>query len=1184
MSTNLSASLLRLKLIDALRSGEDEKIQSVISEIRAVPATVENRDLLKLNDTILHYAVQVAPLPTIQKLVDSEDPKVDVNAQDSDGNTPLHLAVAALRVNVVKYLLSLPDINDTIVNAEKKQPVELAKDASIAQMMQFERAKFVEWLATQLRKFFSARDFDNLENLLTNNPRAADLLDINGTDPENGNTVLHEFIGKEDYEMCDWILKHGGDPFKRDKWGKLPIDLVSSRNDPIRKLLKNASKDQNIVDPVVNTNNAMRNGTAPTYKGYLRKWTNFASGYKLRYFVLDLNGILSYYADQGDTNNACRGSLNLGFAALHLDSSEKLKFEILGKNGIKWHLKANHPVETNRWVWTLQNAMTIAKDNLRLKRSARESRDDRRSVDEVPPATEEEKKRRLLHIPGRRKHKRETSQVSLNSFTNSDTEDVPGFEKTQSPAPLMNPIDETKPFSRASVEGSRLTYTADDFDYDLDESNSDEDSESVLENNDELSKASTDNILATKKSLQIEILSLLELYKALSLSIEDEPYTIGLRTLNNIHNLVEQLSTLVEGREKKLLKKIDRQDEVNRLWESLIRQLELEIQKREQTLSQFEGKKYQIRKLLAANGISLPQVSNELVNGTIGSTTQEQQPQNNELLEEIFHDSDEEFFDADEFDDAEESPEALPRVDVPQQREASSAPSGTSGSLVGAPIGAIASAGATSATSGSGEELYPDQAREKDPAASQTPEQASQAPGEAQTEQEAQPSESQAQSRGLNEVQAKIDEMIQKEGSFLGYEQPFRTRLKYDDDNRPKVSLWGTLKSMIGRDMTKISLPVSFNECTSLLQRLVEDVEYNDLLSKAASYDDSTLRMVYVAAFAASEYSSTIDRIAKPFNPLLGETFEYARPEQNFRLISEQVSHHPVVSACKAQSPKWDYYGENAVDSQFRGRSFDFKHLGKMFAVVRPDNGVINKKGEKVTEELYSWKKVNTSVVGIIVGNPKVDNYGKMEVTNHTTGDTIIVDLKQRGWKASSAYQLSGYVKDNKGNVHWAVGGRWNSKIFAKKSSGPSDTSRCESLIDAESSKELSDPYSGHKFLVWQVVPRPGVPFNLTSFALSLNDINDSLKKWIAPTDTRLRPDQRAMEDGRFDEAATEKHRVEEKQRAARRQREQNRELYKPQWFVRRQHPVTGDAFWDFNDEYWKARKEHKLTDCPDIF
>ena len=62
---------------------------------------------------------------------------------------------------------------------------------------------------------------------------------------------------------------------------------------------------------------------------------------------------------------------------------------------------------------------------------------------------------------------------------------------------------------------------------------------------------------------------------------------------------------------------------------------------------------------------------------------------------------------------------------------------------------------------------------------------------------------------------------------------------------------------------------MSFNECTSLLQRGCEDMEYVDLLNIAVTKSDSAERAAYVAAFAASEYASTVNRVAKPFNPLL---------------------------------------------------------------------------------------------------------------------------------------------------------------------------------------------------------------------------------------------------------------------------------------------------------------------------
>jgi len=45
-----------------------------------------------------------------------------------------------------------------------------------------------------------------------------------------------------------------------------------------------------------------------------------------------------------------------------------------------------------------------------------------------------------------------------------------------------------------------------------------------------------------------------------------------------------------------------------------------------------------------------------------------------------------------------------------------------------------------------------------------------------------------------------------------------------------------------------------------------------------------------------SNYSSTVGRIAKPFNPLLGETFEYVDVRKKYRYQSEQVSVRPLLS------------------------------------------------------------------------------------------------------------------------------------------------------------------------------------------------------------------------------------------------------------------------------------------------
>lgn len=44
-----------------------------------------------------------------------------------------------------------------------------------------------------------------------------------------------------------------------------------------------------------------------------------------------------------------------------------------------------------------------------------------------------------------------------------------------------------------------------------------------------------------------------------------------------------------------------------------------------------------------------------------------------------------------------------------------------------------------------------------------------------------------------------------------------------------------------------------------------------------------------------------------------------------------------------------------------------------------------------------------------------------------------------------------------------------------------------------------------------------------------MNQLDEDMKKYLPPTDTRRRGDQRYMEEGKMDLAAAEKHRLEEK-------------------------------------------------------
>lgn len=92
-----------------------------------------------------------------------------------------------------------------------------------------------------------------------------------------------------------------------------------------------------------------------------------------------------------------------------------------------------------------------------------------------------------------------------------------------------------------------------------------------------------------------------------------------------------------------------------------------------------------------------------------------------------------------------------------------------------------------------------------------------------------------------------------------------------------------------------------------MLQRLTEDLEYSELLDKAARCENSLEQMCLVAAFSVSSYSTTVHRTAKPFNPLLGETYELDRlDDYGYRSLCEQVKHtHHINSSLLNSALLW---------------------------------------------------------------------------------------------------------------------------------------------------------------------------------------------------------------------------------------------------------------------------------------
>uniref|UniRef100_A0A8C3GY75 Oxysterol-binding protein n=1 Tax=Corvus moneduloides TaxID=1196302 RepID=A0A8C3GY75_CORMO len=371
---------------------------------------------------------------------------------------------------------------------------------------------------------------------------------------------------------------------------------------------------------------------------------------------------------------------------------------------------------------------------------------------------------------------------------------------------------------------------------------------------------------------------------------------------------------------------------------------------------------------------------------------------------------------------------------------------------------------------------------------------------------------------------------------------------------------------------------VNFNEPLSMLQRLTEDLEYHELLDKAVKCESSTEQMCFVAAFSVSSYSTTVHRTAKPFNPLLGETFELDRLEElGFRSLCEQVSHHPPAAAHHVYSRRgWTLWQDITISSKFRGKYLSIMPLGAIHLEFHSSGNH------------YVWRKVTSTVHNIIVGKLWIDQSGEIEIVNHKSKDKCQLKFTPYSYFSRDVpRKVTGVVSDADGKAHYVMSGTWDEKMECSKivhsSHGSTSTEGKQKTVYQTLSPKV----------LWRKYPLPENAENMYFFselALTLNEPEER----VAPTDSRLRPDQRLMESGRWDEANVEKQRLEEKQRAVRRRREaeavealeegKDYEGYIPLWFERKVDAVTGELICVYKGGYWEAKDRQDWSVCPDIF
>lgn len=381
-----------------------------------------------------------------------------------------------------------------------------------------------------------------------------------------------------------------------------------------------------------------------------------------------------------------------------------------------------------------------------------------------------------------------------------------------------------------------------------------------------------------------------------------------------------------------------------------------------------------------------------------------------------------------------------------------------------------------------------------------------------------------------------------------------RKKLPDPVEKEKGVSLWSMIKDNVGKDLTRVCLPVYFNEPISSLQKCFEDLEYSYLLDRAYQHGrmgNSLLRALNVAAFAVSGYASSEGRHCKPFNPLLGETYEADYPDQGLRFFSEKVSHHPTLIACHCEGKGWKFWGDSNLRTKFWGRSIQLDPIGVL--TVEFDDG-----------EMFQWNKVTTTIYNLILGKVYCDHHGTMHI--HSNGQySCKLKFKEQSLLDRNPHQVNGFVEDLTGIKVATLFGKWDDSIHYSVGDGASKAKDCNSSSDSS--------------LLWKRNKPPAnlTRYNLTSFALTLNELTTGLREKLPSTDSRLRPDQRHLEKGEYEKANAEKQRLELRQRMSRKLQENG---WKPRWFRKE----SEDGPFRYVGGYWEAREQGDWKGCANIF
>ena len=386
------------------------------------------------------------------------------------------------------------------------------------------------------------------------------------------------------------------------------------------------------------------------------------------------------------------------------------------------------------------------------------------------------------------------------------------------------------------------------------------------------------------------------------------------------------------------------------------------------------------------------------------------------------------------------------------------------------------------------------------------------------------------------------------ENSFNEYQcKEYITTKSRNQLSKPLTFPPNLIKEMVSNfTQNKTALPVYFNEPLSMLQKQCEKFYYLDLLNKANEEPQKEMRFCYIAAFIVGEIFLNNGRTLKPFNPIIGETYEYFINDLNFRYYAEQVSHKPPVTAFMGETPDLEVYGDTLGNTSFKF----FK--GCMELSFKNKVHIKLKK----TGDHFTYIPPNALAKGII-NPPLYVDY---------CGDILIENLNDKKYKCELKFIAEGWTKDSLGNfegsvynedkVVYLLGGNWKKNIYM---TDPEGNNKKDLLVLDQNLEYLKN--TSEKYI-------------LPEFTCDLNNLTEELEKTLPLNDCRFKKDQRFLEEGNIEEAQKYKEKYEEKQR-----KELNNDQHKILFFNQIYDEENEVNYYEPNGKYWEMKKNQTLKD-----